>query len=152
MYHLCISDCCEFFAWQSDVYNDVTHRSSSSLGNFLLMTASSLFVNIWKGADDSISPGNPASIRAGAITLNHCPHSRMARAYKATRNGCNLISWDRAKVKSWKTQGGTKDKATGDWISCLLSKSAGKNFVLSSKELRFSAAYSHLSLCCLQFE
>lgn len=27
-------------------FTDVTHRSSSSLGSFLLMTASSLFVNI----------------------------------------------------------------------------------------------------------
>lgn len=42
-----------------DVLSDwtVTHRSSSSLGNFLLMTASSLLANIWKGAEDSQSRG-----------------------------------------------------------------------------------------------
>lgn len=42
----------------TEVFQNVTHRSNSSLGSFLLMTASSLFVNIWKGAEDNISPGS----------------------------------------------------------------------------------------------
>lgn len=41
-----------------EVFWNVTHRSNSSLGSFLLMTASSLFVNIWKGAEDNISTGS----------------------------------------------------------------------------------------------
>lgn len=43
----------------------ITHRSSNSLGSFLLMTASSLLVNIWKGAEDSQSYGTLFHHRRG---------------------------------------------------------------------------------------
>lgn len=56
--HLFCGGMCWWFACrQSD--RTITHRSSSSLGSFLLMTASSLLVNIWKGAEDSQSHGGP---------------------------------------------------------------------------------------------
>lgn len=50
----------------------VTHRSSSSLGSFLLMTASSLFVNIWKAKEEKTEPY--ISFKQGQETLTSpCP-------------------------------------------------------------------------------
>lgn len=65
---------CWFACRQSD--RTITHRSSSSLGSFLLMTASSLLVNIWKDAEDSQSHSptrwGPQGWPLGERTLNCC--------------------------------------------------------------------------------
>lgn len=88
----------------TEVFWNVTHRSNSSLGSFLLMTASSLFVNIWKDAEDNISPGSLFQHSRGPH-LHPLTSLKDSPSISARINDRNLISWDRFNVKPWKTKG-----------------------------------------------
>lgn len=120
--------CADGLVWRVG-FPDVTHRSSSSLGSFLLMTASSLFVNIWKaGQERSLVAGEPSlDFKQGQETpapnLDAITSLKDGRCIKERINDSNLISCDRVSVTPWETVrvSGDKGSARGH-VFCLLSK------------------------------
>lgn len=73
-----VEGCAE--GWLSDW--TVTHRSSSSLGNFLLMTASSLLANIWKGAEDRQSHGFIIGRMPSNAHLTHESNTKLLQSHQ----------------------------------------------------------------------
>lgn len=115
-------------------FTDVTHRSSSSLGSFLLMTASSLFVNIWKATEERTwMPAEPyISFKQGQETLTSpflppnfdaITQLKDSRSIKERINDSNLLRWDRDCVAPWETVRVSGDKGgTLGRGFCLVSK------------------------------
>lgn len=113
-------------------FTDVTHRSSSSFGSFLLMTASSLFVNIWKVKERTFywtQPGNPQLPTFLPSNTDAITQLKDGRCIKERINDSNLASWDRNSVTPWETvrMSGDKGSARGH-VFCLLSQKSAADF------------------------
>lgn len=87
--------------------SSVTHRSNSSLGSFLLMTASSLFVNIWNDKEHNVSTGRV--FKRSWSLLYQLNSLKDNIAIKARINDCNFLSCNRFNVKSWPTLKATEE-------------------------------------------
>lgn len=89
----------------------ITHRSNSSLGNFLLMTASSLFVNICKEAEECISPGLDRTIQS--------PHTRAAKLTKIDAIGSKIpYTFGRDKKIKCRTRLCPADYRAPNFLTC----------------------------------
>ena len=105
------------------------HRSNSSLGNFLLMTASSLFENIWREhrkstvsrglGSMSLNTRHPIPPRSDGIEYVHCDSQAQGQYQYTGINNCNCISWHRFNVKDNKQTGERGARQIPDGIICL---------------------------------